>query len=426
MGCAQTTSPTGLRLENPALAESVYQDTVQRVHSQAQLPASDNGFASISSLCDDRFWDSGSAELTAFTALEPRANLEPPQLVGDFRKHAGQAAQDVARFETLLPRLEEANSKARCSYGFDLNWNPLDGTLPQHTSRFLRVLVRGLRTAGRYHEWKGNPQIAADRYLLALELSNKWMKSGPFVNRVTAASCQDQAALSLLHLLSESRFPAAYYRRLGKRLETLPESLDDLNHGADESYVMGVNCLTRLQSGELTAEQLESYWSSLSLVLEPDQHSLLRNGAHLAEEKTLFQNIYLANRPFSLQLEAPPESLQSQHETQKARSQAFLLDIFPCAGYTASFRSCLTHLSALRLLVALQGYREERKEYPPRLQALLPEFLGQLPLNRMSPDGAFGYRLAGKSFILDSVSDRYTKVPGCQREMSYFPLSFKI
>ena len=421
--CAQP--ETADKVDNPQLAKSIYDQTVARLRRQDLLSPEENGFASLAPLCKSKDWDAKGKNLAPYRALSAYFMKEPEEHLQAFRSNPAQAARDVALFESIVPKLQQANSKKRFEYVFDWKTGGLNSGSPPHpVYPFLRVLAQGLRTAGLYYEFKGDPDKAAQRCLLGLELTNKWGKTGPLANRGVSAAYQGYNALPLLHLLGDAGFPATHYRHILKKTESFPATPADVLDGFDESYLAGIRFFDDLQSGKLSVQQLVDAYSAVSITLSDSQLQFLRKPGHFALEKTLFQNVYLSRRAYFEKLESVPNSLLKTQEAKLADKHCFLAQEQSPTPVCRVFKNSQTHLSAIRVMAALQAYHAEKKVYPAKLQDLLPGYLKQLPKNYMSPDGAFRYAQKGKSFKLESLSDVY---PGLslQKTMSYHPLSFK-
>ena len=104
---------------------------------------------------------------------------------------------------------------------------------------------------------------------------------------------------------------------------------------------------------------------------------------------------------------------QAAEEKQVSR----LLKISPChlTRARAHHRLCLTMISAVRLVVALQLHQRQHGIYPPSLKELEYE-----PVELVSPGGDFVYRLQGDEFTLTSDSPFYKRVDWNDHQ-SFYP-----
>lgn len=406
------------KVDDPKLARSIYDRTLERLKSQAQVPPHENGFTLLTSLCSAEDPQDAKRNQLPFRAL--RNYIDPDDWLRSFRKNPGQAARDVARFESIVPVLSEATAKKQFLCDFDRGAGGVGAMDVKPRGPNLRNLVRGLRTCGCYYEFKGDRQKAGERYLLGIELCNKYGKTGPELQRFTCSVTQQTVARPLLQLLGDNRFPATYYRHIIQRVEALPGVPSDALDGFDESYVMGVDFFDDLQSGKITAQQVLDCYASVSVEVSQTRRYLLRFPPYIAHEKTVFQNLCLRRRPYVERLVPPPDSVASA-EKENLEWHWLASDNLPYGIITAHTNS-MADLSAISVLAALQAYHSERKVYPPALDSLVPEYLKQLPRNYRSQDGAFRYARKDHSFRLEAPSDAKNKKYA--KTVSYYPPRF--
>jgi hypothetical protein len=126
--------------------------------------------------------------------------------------------------------------------------------------------------------------------------------------------------------------------------------------------------------------------------------------AQLAREQSALAARYLKMRPHLLE-EKPPRGgfvftggIPEMAGTQLA---ARAPDALAALGRS---RLAATHMGALELLCGLEVWKREKGGYPARLDDLVPSVLSRMPVDRLSADGKYVYRRAGKGYRLETVS----------------------
>jgi hypothetical protein len=88
---------------------------------------------------------------------------------------------------------------------------------------------------------------------------------------------------------------------------------------------------------------------------------------------------------------------------------AIVRSVTPAVGAAVKFQdSTACQIAGTRIMLALEAYRARNGNYPSALNELTPDILAQLPIDPLSPNGEFKYRLlstdaSGPGFVLYSV-----------------------
>lgn len=351
---------------------------------------------------------SGGAELLGwFTVLDAKERATPK----------AKAERDKARKEFLqeLPRVEAALAKPHFTYHSN---RELRFDMPVPNFITCRSIGSGLEGLTREAMENGDLEQAL-RYQ---SLNMRWatgLREGVLIDRMIGVALEKIALSSVESMIFEAKLSDDQLRKLQELLEqTAPQPSEFRDTMFLESYGLdsSLKSLAEGDVGTLNAYDGDggtlalarlvprSFWESERKVMLNLQLSQTANWTELTPSSSSELEDALRSLPFSLS----QGMLPNLHRAQ------------------VQFMFILSRHYALQVEIALERYKLKNGQYPENLEALVPEYLKEVPVDPMHPNlwkhkGGFEYQGGGASYRLVSKSPLYDSLTLKSSTQQYGP-----
>jgi hypothetical protein len=314
----------------------------------------DNGFEELAAAAEELRGAEGDihdAHKLAWDQDNPLAD----KVLADSAATLARARDALAR-PCLLPRPQRQDEKFRYLSGF-------------------RRLAQLLVLEGRSHERHGHHHDACDSYLAALELASVTVKNGVFVHVLNGFAAVATAAPDLARCIGSGQLSG--------------EALQHVNAALTEAWqdrarlVEAVAIEWAWTDGWFTSKELADNWPAADIERARKEYRAIMSEA-----------VQRLAKPY-WELKGDPPLPEPQTELNQ-----LAVPVWARCGAKEAERD--TWLCGLRILAAIELFREQRGASPTSLSELTPDYLSEIPMDPFTGK-PFTYRLTDGSYVLYSV-----------------------
>lgn len=313
----------------------------------------------------------------------------------------------LQRNESALIALQQGTAFEQARYPIDLTQG--SDTLLPHLIKIKRAIqLNQLRTM-MYADDK-QPQDAADSLLLSLALARSLKDEPVLISQLVRVAGNAISMASLDYTLNSVAIPPGDLERLSAAF-AVAESQESAGNGFTRALVaerVGAFAFLDLPSDRLEEEirKIQGYnRDNPSLPRNLSAQQLMQNlklqRAFLGE--TFDHALAMRDVPFPGRLKVD-EYLAAR--TAEAKGKEFYLCQIWLAGISGGTKREAKGLSNLRLAqtaIALERFRQEKKNYPDSLTALVPKFLPEVPTDPAN-GGELRYETKGGTYEVSSTA----------------------
>jgi tetratricopeptide (TPR) repeat protein len=400
-GCKNQTTPTTSpstavsatpeqTSDTAAQGKAIYDRVEKRVKEQDATPPDSNGYKVLE---DAIGFDASDEAKAPYRALSKYSEIYHEK--GRDAAVEAMKSGDIEAFLSIVPKLESAVEKPHFDWPSQWEDGPA-ALLPNFI--ILRSSAQGLCVLGLKYESQGEYDKAIDSYLLAAKIGAELTGKHQLIAHVVGVAIENIVEEFLGDLLGQGKLSAEQNRRVIKALSELDIQDDDLLNAADGEYSMFIQTLNMIESDELSTEDIGDVSLAEGIVLK-----MIVPG-----ERAGMTEVYLLQRP---DFENLTETVDMNQELEKRKTLILTRLLYSdLARFIHRGRQCHTNLSALKLQAALGAYKAEKKEFPESLDALVPDYLEEVPKNYFTEDGKFVYAKTQDNYSLVTQSPDLEKV----------------
>lgn len=300
-----------------------------------------------------------------------------------------------------LPRLRKALAKPYFSYVKPEGGLAYESQVPNFI--LFRAVSQGLNLLALEAMTKDQSELAVDYIEFGLRWASK--DECPALIGLMIKVAQLHCILDPIEvLLHEHELSAEQLDRLGRALDAAQLKEADFHQVMLREVYLFENLITQMKAGEHSLEDVVKSEIPLILSFLPD--------SYLESERKAYINNQLLERDSQLELSQPQRRTEAELNPMNV-SQAFFAPATDRAQ--SQFMVIRSRISINRVMVALEQHKLAHGGYPTKLEALVPEFLPELPVDtahpaRLSKKPGFSYRLEGAGYRLSSRSPVYESV----------------
>jgi hypothetical protein len=393
---------TGLRVwclsykcTDPKLAEQVEQETLSRLKRQDRESEDQQNnswsdaravFNIVGTLPDPVAYEEASA-LKEWSPMLPKSrplkdSLDSPE----FKKALAGYLKSQAMLKPIFAK-PEFIWPSQWEKGFEAG-TPVYST-------FRDLFAAGI-TYSEYLKIKGKPGPALELLLNYLEWTDKLDRQGYVTTGLYSIKLKEFVLQAIQVLLLEPSLTSTQLKSALLRISKISSPMENFRNHADAEYVGQMQSLRLIAKGQML----------VGFQMNPTFYQVASWFGYLDREQKTLQNWMLIQRPAvqSDQLMGEigqPCSKALQTLLSESRSTVLELVAFNTSTAQANALKSCSLLGATELECALALYRKEHKAYPDKLEALSPQYLKELPPNKIGTSTKFDYRKEGTGFRID-------------------------
>ncbi len=393
---------TGLRVwclsykcTDPKLAEQVEQETLSRLKRQDRESEDQQNnswsdaravFNLVGTVPDPHAYEEASA-LKEWSPMMPKSKPLKDSLDSqEFKKALAGYLKSQAMLKPIFAKPE---------FIWPSQWEKgFEARTPVYSS-FRDLFAAGI-TYSEYLKIKGKTGPALELLLNYLEWTDKLDRQGYVTTGMFSIVLKEFVLKAIQELLLEPSLTSTQLKSALLRISKISSPVENFRNHVDAEYVGQMQSLRLIGKGQMLTGQ----------AMNPTFYQVASWFGYLDREQKALQNWMLTQRPAvqSDQLMeeiGQPSSKALQTLLSESRSTVLELVAFDTSKAQAHALKSCSLLGATQIECALVLYQKDHKAYPDRLEALSPEYLKELPPNKIGVSKNFDYRLDGKGFRID-------------------------
>jgi len=302
---------------------------------------------------------------------------------------------------TFRPMFEEIRKGVALDYAMGIGWDQGSAT-PIPNFLAAQVSAKMLCVEGRYFESQGEYQKALDNYMTALTMGRDYSApDGVLISHLISIAIESITLKQLHHLVASGNLDRTtldyVLARLSMIEETQATSADAIRNEANwMGWIFKKMREKPDEAQKMTKDQL--YFNGLS----PEEMSALADRLEAEHKRFWDFEIQFIETPY---WERDPEAHNQEREAMIGSFHPLIKIAIP--NFTeADVRALVTKskLFETQLATALAACKIDKKRYPIRLSALVPDYFEALPMDPFNGE-EFRYKAApdGSTYTLHGV-----------------------
>lgn len=382
-------------IEEPVLAQDLWDQATRREQARAQVPPDQNGFTLLEPVFMSRRLELAQIGMArrysqladGFRALAWAEKGTREDNLKAVRENPARTREAAAKLDASLPALREA--LRRPEFITPPRWSEGPSALvPNYI--LMRALAQSLRVRAMLHEEEGHLGAALEAHLLNLEWAERSAGHGVLIQGMISIAITAIADEGLLGFLQRHRLSEADYRRILAFLDGSRFTPDYFRRVVDDEFCFGQRAFQLARQGGVGE-------------LDPALNFLMvLPGPYLERERRVYVNEFLRARRDGLngRRHAYFDSSFGDGGLGELSLAALLMPNMNRAFFQS--RYAFSRRNALRAVCLLELHRLRSGRYP----ATLEEVWKPGPIETQDPvgGGTFLYRLTGDGFVLQSSS----------------------